>query len=338
MQSLRPRQEIVYSFESSRRGRLIVLPRRAGERAELGDGEFLSTRGRRDPSALEKLTHRHPECFQAGAQHFAPLAESSGSDAFERPLCGGGKRLGARKETDHAGRHLGDREERARRDVEQDFRLRQPLNQHRKTPVRLAARRRDEAFGDLALKHQGKALVLVDPVEPAEEQRSSDVVGQISNNLTRRIRQFGRVERERVCGDQLEMSGIGGSEVGKSRETAPIALDRDDPACTGGKQRPGQAAGAGADLDDGRVIEWSGGAGNPAGQIEVEQEILAEPLACGDPVPGDDLPQRRQRRVRGVASQPAAPRLAAISAASRSAAIRLSARALPWPAIANAVP
>src|SRR5215469_5599261 len=109
------------------------------------------------------------------------------------------------------------------------------------------------------------------------------------------------------------MSGIGGSEVGKSRETAPIALDRDDPACTGGKQRPGQAAGAGADLDDGRVIEWSGGAGNPAGQIEVEQEILAEPLACDDPVPGDDLPQRQQRRVRGAASQPAAPRLAAIS-------------------------
>ena len=338
MQSLWPRQEIVCRFESSSQGRLIVLPRRAGERAELGDGEFLSTRGRRDPSALEKLLHRHPECSQAGAQHFAPLAESSGSDAFERPLCGGGERLGAGEETNHAGRHLGGREKGARRDVEQDFRLRQPLNQHRKTPVRLAAGRCEETLGDLALKHQGKALVLADPVEPAEEERSGDVVGQISNNLARRIRQLGRVEPERVCGDQLETSGIGGSEVAESRETAPIALDRNDPACTGGKQRPGQAAGAGADLDDGRVIERSGGAGNPAGQIEVEQEILAEPLACGDPMPGDDLAQRRQRRVRGAASQPAAPRLAAISAASRSAAIRLSARALPWPAIANAVP
>ena len=134
------------------------------------------------------------------------------------------------------------------------------------------------------------------------------------------------------------MSGIGGSEVAESRETAPIALDRDDPVCTGAEQRPRQAARAGADLDDGRVIERSGGAGNPAGQIKVEQEILAKPLACGDPVTSDDLAQRRQRRVRGAASQPAAPRLVASSAASRSAAIRLSARALPCPAIVNAVP
>jgi hypothetical protein len=84
------------------------------------------------------------------------------------------------------------------------------------------------------------------------------------------------------------------------------------------------------------MIEPPGGAGDPVGQIEVEQEILAETLARGDAVPGDDLAQRRQGRA--FASQPVAKRLAAISAARRSAATRLSARALPCPAIANAVP
>ena len=125
------------------------------------------------------------------------------------------------------------------------------------------------------------------------------------------------------------MSRIGSCELAERRETAPVALDRDDPAGAGGEQCPRQTAGAGADLDNGRVLEPPGGAGYLARQVEVEQEILAEALACGDAVPADDVAQRRQRKGRAIASQPAARRLAAISAASRSAAIRLSARALP---------
>ena len=81
-----------------------------------------------------------------------------------------------------------------------------------------------------------------------------------------------------------------------------------------------------------------GGAGDPAGQIEVEKKILPEALACGDAVPSDHLAQRRQGGRRRIALQLPAERLAAISAASRSAAIRLSARAIPWPAIPKAVP
>jgi hypothetical protein len=99
-----------------------------------------------------------------------------------------------------------------------------------------------------------------------------------------------------------------------------------------------QSAGAGADLDDCRMLEPPSGARDPSRQIEVEQEVLAEASACGDAVPGNDLAQRRQRWRRGVAGQPAAVRLDAISAANRSAAIRLSGRAVPWPAIAKAVP
>ena len=86
------------------------------------------------------------------------------------------------------------------------------------------------------------------------------------------------------------------------------------------------------------MLERPRGAGDTAGQIEIEKKILPEALARNDAVPSDDLAQRRQGGQRWIAFQLLAERLAAISAASRSAAIRLSGRAVPRPAIASAVP
>ena len=63
----------------------------------------------------------------------------------------------------------------------------QPLHQHRQPAVGRAARRRDEPLGDLALEHQGQAFVLADPVEPAQQQRGRDVVGQVGDDLARRL-------------------------------------------------------------------------------------------------------------------------------------------------------
>jgi len=131
---------------------------------------------------------------------------------------------------------------------------------------------------------------------------------------------------------------MGGGELFESRKAARVTLDCDDPVGAGCKQCACQSAGTGADLDDCRMLEPTSGARDPSRQIEVEQEVLAEASACGDAVPGDDLAQRRRWWRSGVAGQPAAVRLAAISPAIRSAAIRLSGRAVPWPAIAKAVP
>ena len=138
---------------------------------------------------------------------------------------------------------------------------------------------------------------------------------------------------------------MGCGKLGKCRETAPVALDYDDPASAAAKQCPRQTAWSGADLNDRRLVEPPCCPRNPTRQIEVEQEILPETLLRGDPVPRDNFAQRRQRgrgRVgrSGFARipQPADARLAAISPASRNAAIRLSARATPRPAIAKAVP
>ena len=138
---------------------------------------------------------------------------------------------------------------------------------------------------------------------------------------------------------------MSGGKFAERRETSRVALDCDNPARTGGEQCPCQTAGTGADLDDCSMIEPPSGAGDSASEVEVEEEILAEALARDDAVSRDHLAQRRRQSSARIADQPtirlaqlAADRLAAISAANRNAAIRLSARAVPRPAIANAVP
>ncbi len=138
---------------------------------------------------------------------------------------------------------------------------------------------------------------------------------------------------------------MSGGKFAERRETSCVALDRDNATCTRREQCPRQTAGTGADLDDCGMIEPSSGAGDSAREIEVEEEILPEAPARNDAVSRDHLAQRWRRPSARIADQPpirrtqlAADRLAAISAANRNAAIRLSARAVPRPAIANAVP
>ena len=202
----------------------------------------------------------------------------------------------------------------------------------------------DEAQGDLVLEHQGQAVERADPVEPAEQQRRCDVVGQVGDDLARGCGEGRRVEVERVAGDDLQPAGKGGGKLAQCRKTARVALDRDDMGGAFGKQRAGQPAGAGADLDDVGGVERTRGAGDAARQVEVEEEVLAEPALGGDAVPGDDLAQRRQRR-QGGRRRRVQPGGSSGSGASppfrpRAAARRpgFAGRATPLPAMSKAVP
>ena len=78
------------------------------------------------------------------------------------------------------------------------------------------------------------------------------------------------------------------------RQRALVALDRDDAPGAQRQQRARQAAGAGADLDDGGAFERARGARDPRGEVEVEQEILAERFARRQGMFADDVAQRRQ--------------------------------------------
>ena len=80
-------------------------------------------------------------------------------------------------------------------------------------------------------------------------------------------------------------------------------------------------------------FERARGARDPRGEVEVEQEILAERFAGRQGVFANDVAQRRQ-----VVDRAHAGLVAAMRAASRNAATRLDGLALPVPAMSKAVP
>src|SRR5690606_24219909 len=100
------------------------------------------------------------------------------------------------------------------------------------------------------------------------------------------------------------------------------------------QQRTCKAAGTGADLYDGRARKVACGPGNLAGQVEVQQEILAERLLRRQPMALDHFAQRRQ----AVDAHRAPAAWSASCRASFSAATKLSGFAPPVPASAKAVP
>src|SRR5690606_10080203 len=139
---------------------------------------------------------------------------------------------------------------------------------------------------------------------------------------------------ERVAGDDLQPARPVRGNFLQGAEAARVALDRDHALRAMCQQRPRQAPWPGADLDHRRLLQRSGGASDLAGEVEVEQEVLAELFAGAQPEALDHLTQRRQ----AVAAHAGAISRAAISPAIFSAAIRLSGRALPVPAMSKAVP
>src|SRR5690606_25242270 len=123
------------------------------------------------------------------------------------------------------------------------------------------------------------------------------------------------------------------------RQAACIALDGDDAFGAECQDGARQAAGAGADLDHRMVLDGAGGAGDLLRQVKIEKEVLAERLPGVQPVPLDDVAKRRKSVGRGHRRLSLmACSLRASSSASRSAASRLSGRAMPLPASAKAVP
>ena len=176
--------------------------------------------------------------------------------------------------------------------------------------------------------------------EPVDQERGRDIVRQVRDDTRRPAgKPLARIEAERVACNHVEPSRIVRGNLIERRDGALVALDRDH-ASPLRQQGTRQPAGPGADLHRRHALERAGGAGDARGEIEIEQEILAERLSRAKPVPPDHLPQWRQviegahaRRTSGDAASAAESR-----AASLSAAIRLDGSARPVPAISKAVP
>ena len=207
-------------------------------------------------------------------------------------------------------------------------RLAQPSDDHRQPAIGGPARRREDARRDLFLDHQRHRGDALDRAQPGDQQRRGYVVGQVGDDRDPRAEASGR-DRARVALDHPEPAGMGGGELGERRRAAPVALDRDDARGRRFEERAGEAAGAGADFHHRRAGERLRAADDPAGQVEVEQEMLAESLPGAEPVPGDHLAERREavsqprppaaprRRARRPSAQPCARRRSGCPAARR---------------------
>lgn len=93
-----------------------------------------------------------------------------------------------------------------------------------------------------------------------------------------------------------------------------------------------QASWSRPDFDGGATRDIAGGAGDTGGQIEIEQEMLAEAFVGDDPVARELITKWRQR-AHGVVRRRAASR-----AASAIASTMLAGSAIPWVAMSSAVP
>ena len=219
-----------------------------------------------------------------------------------------------------------------------------PANEDGQASVALAAGGGDDAFGDLALEHQHEPVVPGRPWferEPADQQRSGDVVGQVRNHAREGVaEERARIEVERIAGNDLEASGISPSNLAERRDRAVVALDRDHPARARCEQRTGEPARPRTDLHDVDARERTRRAGDASSEVEVEKKILAERLLGSETVSAYHLAERR-KIIDGAHARSATGREwdrdESLAASSR-AAIRLVGSARPVPAMSKAVP
>ncbi len=150
---------------------------------------------------------------------------------------------------------------------------------------------------------------------------------------------------QRIGGNDLEPVGIMRGDLIQRGNRALIALDGNDAGCAERQKRARQTAGPGSDFEHCNSFERSRRARDARGKVQVEQEVLAERFTRAQPVPTNNIAQRRQI-IGGVrhdafveiGASIVAPEDPASRAASRKAAIRLAGSAVPVPAISNAVP
>jgi hypothetical protein len=103
-----------------------------------------------------------------------------------------------------------------------------------------------------------------------------------------------RVELHRVVVDEDQAVRLYRRKFCESVDATLVALDRDHLRGLLREQRSREPAGTRADFHDRGARERAGGAGDASGKIEIEQEVLTERLARGEPVCADHLAQRRK--------------------------------------------
>ncbi len=94
---------------------------------------------------------------------------------------------------------------------------------------------------------------------------------------------------------KVEPAGKGGGDLLEHRPAALIPFHRHHMRRTVFKQRAGEPAGPGTDLNHRALAKIAGGAGDAPGQIEIEKKVLSQAAPGRQSVAGNDVAQRRER-------------------------------------------
>jgi len=130
--------------------------------------------------------------------------------------------------------------------------------------------------------------------------------------------------RGRAASQAVGMRG----DFGQRGQAARIPLHRHHAPRPPGQQRPGQAAGTGADLQHVVAGQVAGGAGDPGGQVQVEQEVLPQRPRRGEIVGAHHLGEGGQ----AVDGAHVAALASAMARAARRASMKLRGSAVFLPA------
>ena len=208
------------------------------------------------------------------------------------------------------------------------------MSEDGQTAIGFLTRLGHDTVGHFALEHQhGTRPPDRLGFEPFDQEQRADIIGQVGENDPIALCQdLGFPHLQRVGLDDVHLAGIGGAYFVQGAEETRILLDDGEMFDAVFENAPGQTARTGADLDGLGVAHITGQAGDLAGQVEIEQEVLAKAFLGAEIMRGNNLAQGREPVFAHDARCPA------ISPAVRIAATRLSGRAVMEAAISKAVP
>lgn len=211
---------------------------------------------------------------------------------------------GPRADGDHHGLHLRAWPERGRGDDHQWRHLGERLHDDRDRAVGVCAGLGGKPLADLLLNRAREPLEYGPGQQQIDQQRGGDLVGQVRDQFVRAAvlgRPFSedsehqRVDAvlaaQRIALDQGEARMIAES-IAQQGLQAVIDLDRHH-AHAGLEQQLGQRAGAGPDLEDCVGRRQLSRRDELAHQIEIDEEVLPEPVSRGEPRLSEQAPNLR---------------------------------------------
>jgi hypothetical protein len=94
----------------------------------------------------------------------------------------------------------------------------------------LAAGLGDDPLGDFLLEHQGQAGPPRLPLgrQPADEQRSADIIGQVGHDMRLAFEQRRGIDFQSVALDDAKLAGEEAAKLLECRDAAPVPLHRGD--------------------------------------------------------------------------------------------------------------